>query len=225
MINFSKNIYDGFTNEYLERIISKVENRYNTVKESDSANPFFNNVRKEDLKEILVGPIVDNPRFSFIDEYRKTIIFYNFNVDELALSEFKEAINELITQCETPRLKQGMKKYSNYEENMHEFKSLQEFAYQPIAKMQSVIDSIFQYTYINRKLRTQIMEYTGIFVCPYCNRNFISAYKLDDDTKGSSAQLDHFYPKNKFPMFTLSLYNFVPVCYHCNAILDVKSSF
>ena len=37
----------------------------------------------------------------------------------------------------------------------------------------------------------------------------------------SNAQLDHFYPKEKQPFFSISLYNFIPCCYACN---HVKSS-
>ena len=31
-------------------------------------------------------------------------------------------------------------------------------------------------------------------------------------------QLDHFYPKDEFPMFAVSFYNLIPVCGTCNSI-------
>lgn len=34
----------------------------------------------------------------------------------------------------------------------------------------------------------------------------------------TGAQLDHFYPRSKFPIFSACLYNLVPVCGNCNRI-------
>ena len=36
------------------------------------------------------------------------------------------------------------------------------------------------------------------------------------------AQLDHFYPRDRFPIFSVSLYNIVPVCGTCNHIKSVN---
>lgn len=66
---------------------------------------------------------------------------------------------------------------------------------------------------IKRKLNLQIVEKYGIKCCPYCNENYIF-----NRNNNSSAQLDHFYPKEKFPLFAVSLYNLVPSCPACNHI-------
>lgn len=58
-----------------------------------------------------------------------------------------------------------------------------------------------------------LIEQLGITVCPYCNRNFIN--NRDNST---TAQLDHFYPRSKYPIFALSLCNLIPSCYACNHI-------
>ncbi|MCU5584451.1 hypothetical protein OCF65_29285, partial [Bacillus toyonensis] len=55
-----------------------------------------------------------------------------------------------------------------------------------------------------------------IEVCPYCNRNYISRYEKDGQLR-TTADLDHFYPKKRFQLFSLSLYNFVPSCQICNS--------
>lgn len=34
----------------------------------------------------------------------------------------------------------------------------------------------------------------------------------------NTAQLDHFFSKNEYPLFTLSFYNLVPSCYSCNHV-------
>lgn len=53
----------------------------------------------------------------------------------------------------------------------------------------------------------------GLVVCPYCNRNYINSR---DKYLGS--EIDHFYNKKKFPMFAISLYNFIPSCSTCNRL-------
>lgn len=50
-------------------------------------------------------------------------------------------------------------------------------------------------------------------VCPYCNRNHING----------SADFDHFFSKDKYPIFAVSLYNLIPVCAVCNRLKNNKS--
>ncbi len=52
-------------------------------------------------------------------------------------------------------------------------------------------------------------------VCIYCNRNFISNFHTKKATRATYT-LDHFYQKDKYPIFSLSLYNLIPSCAVCN---------
>ncbi|MGG7198541.1 HNH endonuclease [Clostridium butyricum] len=73
------------------------------------------------------------------------------------------------------------------------------------------------YNIFDNKLEKQwLIEELGINVCPYCNRNFINNLG-----KKTSAQLDHFFPRSKYPIFALSICNLIPSCYSCN---HIKSS-
>lgn len=59
----------------------------------------------------------------------------------------------------------------------------------------------------------------GLDVCPYCNRNYIFTVEADEYNKNRHRpEIDHFYPKSKYPIFALSFYNFVPACPTCNHI-------
>lgn len=58
----------------------------------------------------------------------------------------------------------------------------------------------------------------NIDTCPYCNRNYI--YYLADKDK-IKPQIDHFFPKSKYPFFAMSFYNLIPSCQTCNG-LEVK---
>jgi len=50
--------------------------------------------------------------------------------------------------------------------------------------------------------------------CPYCNRNYI--FTIDSKTNRLRAEIDHFYPKSKYPFLALSFYNLIPSCQVCN---------
>ena len=69
-----------------------------------------------------------------------------------------------------------------------------------------------------KELRHNLLVDLGIKVCPYCNRNYVTWYKSDDKTI-ITADLDHYYQKDYYPLFALSLFNFVPSCQVCNSRL------
>jgi len=72
----------------------------------------------------------------------------------------------------------------------------------------------------NQKINTLMIDQLNINVCPYCNRNYINTrVDIENPSKSSfGAQMDHFYSKNKYPIFSVCLYNFIPVCSVCNLI-------
>lgn len=64
----------------------------------------------------------------------------------------------------------------------------------------------------------ELVEKIGISTCPHCNRSYIfSAYKSNGN-KGIRPELDHFYPKSKYPILGLNLYNLIPSCQSCNGL-------
>ena len=85
------------------------------------------------------------------------------------------------------------------------------------------LKKIFDYTNIIKSqdsqkiLRVRVVKASGIEICPYCNRQYIDIFdRQNNDGEKAIAQLDHFYPKEQFPLYALSLYNFVPSCGSCN---------
>ncbi|WEA00601.1 hypothetical protein [Mucilaginibacter sp. SJ] len=68
--------------------------------------------------------------------------------------------------------------------------------------------------------------------CPYCNFDEIyltevngDDYHYDEDEREAEANnyqqalldLDHFFPKSRYPFLAISLYNLVPSCHNCNS--------
>lgn len=75
--------------------------------------------------------------------------------------------------------------------------------------------SIIDYSIISGDLRHKLMNDIGIRTCPYCNRNYTTRYGINGSK--STADLDHFYQKEQYPLFALSLFNFIPSCPVCNS--------
>ena len=64
-------------------------------------------------------------------------------------------------------------------------------------------------------IRVRIAKNNGkLTVCPFCNRDYINSR----GGNRSGAQIDHFYPRANYPIFSLSLYNLIPICGNCNRI-------
>lgn len=53
----------------------------------------------------------------------------------------------------------------------------------------------------------------GLQTCPYCNRSYIQSVSKNGVVR---PQIDHFYPKSKYPYLGLSFYNLIPSCSICN---------
>lgn len=63
----------------------------------------------------------------------------------------------------------------------------------------------------------QLCEKLGIDVCPYCDRQYIFTV-TGGKSRITRPEIDHFYPKSKYPYLSCSLYNFIPSCHICNHI-------
>jgi hypothetical protein len=61
------------------------------------------------------------------------------------------------------------------------------------------------------------MQLLGVRVCPYCNRNNVDYSDEDGETSIHRSPFDHFFPKNKYPYLSCSLYNLIPCCDRCNS--------
>lgn len=64
----------------------------------------------------------------------------------------------------------------------------------------------------------------GIRTCPYCNRQYITP-AFNNEYNIVRGDLDHFYPKSKYPYFSMSLYNLIPSCKFCNSSLKSTKEF
>ena len=84
-----------------------------------------------------------------------------------------------------------------------------------------VLNKIFDYkSMVTSKDKANVIRNLDLLVCPYCNRSYISNFKDNWENKAerTTADLDHFFYKSYFVLFSLSLYNFIPSCKICNSL-------
>ena len=61
--------------------------------------------------------------------------------------------------------------------------------------------------------------------CPYCNMHYtLYAEKKGGTKKLAKFQFDHFYPKDSYPILSMSLYNLIPSCSICNHAKSTKTT-
>jgi len=89
------------------------------------------------------------------------------------------------------------------------------------------IKAIFNYNEFltsKKNIRNEILANIKVTICPYCNRQYIDTYSHEGNIK-SIAQIDHLLPKSIFPLYSLTLLNFVPSCSYCNCIIKKDKLF
>ncbi|WP_252250028.1 HNH endonuclease [Clostridium sp. ZBS13] len=169
----------------------------------------FENIKEEYLKK--VNELFQDKRSSDINS-KKEVIFKAIN-NELSRVNIKATIEDIfVADFNTLKnIKKSLDQLKLVYDGYEKRKSNNKGTY--------VKGSIYDVLYKKFNLldKKWIINQLGITVCPYCNRDFINNRKTS-----MAAQLDHFYPRSKYPIFALSLYNLIPSCSACNSIKRQK---
>lgn len=236
MINLSRDFLNNshFNSSYVSYIKGKIKSttldinhsffgNFQSIKiDNDFLNfllidPFsnFNKIKDDNLREFInVYLCVMNyllkgkPYFDYLKIKNK----YNPKRNEIYKNERLSLINSFNISCLykiNTSAKNNEKDYMLYYNKIKdEFKILN-----------IDISKKILYKYIDQEKRVSILNKINSPICPYCNRQYIDYYKDYEGDEKIIAQLDHFYPKGVFPLFSLTLANFVPSCAYCNSIL------
>ena len=76
---------------------------------------------------------------------------------------------------------------------------------------------------IRDNLGAKLQQENEIFLCPYCQRNYVNIIQKDSLT--IKPDLDHFYPKAKYPFLAATIDNLIPACQVCNSRLKKEIDF
>lgn len=83
--------------------------------------------------------------------------------------------------------------------------------------VRNMIEKIFDYESFSRKHAYDLTAKLNLKICPYCNREYIHTVIDNNGNKIARPELDHYFPKSKYPMFALSFYNLIPSGHICNS--------
>lgn len=63
-----------------------------------------------------------------------------------------------------------------------------------------------------------LAEHIGRNSCTYCNRQYtFTVSDKNNDERITRPAFDHWFPKSRFPLLSLNLYNLIPCCAVCNS--------
>lgn len=81
-----------------------------------------------------------------------------------------------------------------------------------------ILNKIFVECLYNKILdKAEVVKMKGIKVCPYCASDQLKNL-YDSSGKFKKSQLDHYFPKSKYPFLALNFFNLFPSCKDCNMV-------
>lgn len=90
----------------------------------------------------------------------------------------------------------------------------------------NLIVEAMRYDAVRDKDFLPFVKKIGIRSCVYCNAQFSITTERNNGKLSGMFELDHFYPKSKYPFLSTSFFNLQPCCSHCNKTkLDRPSLF
>lgn len=236
--------------DYSKNMIKDIENRYKEVLNLKpiARNPFtgklfttiFENGRVKVMDFELVEELITKSldyicnKYVEINNYFLTckfVYFSCFQIDKslkrrnIKISRFNryQFRRDYVARYSNPWIDKILKRHPFYYKNDEEFTNLVRDVETKLSKLNEDIKQILDYGFLGSEIRHDILTRTGIEVCPYCNRQYITKYQKEGKLK-STADLDHFFPKSIFQLFSLSLFNFVPSCQICNSRFKLAKS-
>lgn len=172
----------------------------NLIKHTSAFHKVVDDVRKE---------INDNENIRLIIE--KLPEKSNDIVDNIILANYED-LKKVKGELETCRYsfieKATVINESGEEEEKTELKPV----WKKYVKQYSAFTSEIKYKGLpSKKINIELLKAQKNKVCPYCNENYIT-----NRDQRAGHQLDHFYSKQIYPIFALSIYNLIPSCSACN---------
>ncbi len=225
MIKLEKSKIENLKIDYFRKIFPKIENSAASYKkEFEELFPkaYINNqLNEEFFNDVLCLPIDETrKKYESVDNYFHLCLIRTLNMVEICRtksnknrSKYPKIRETAVNEHYNSMLKEIIKATKNVD--YYNSKKKYDKLIEDIENKCKVIDKIISYNLIDSDYRHELMEKMGVDVCPYCNRQYTTLYNYNGQNK-TTADLDHFFYKHVFSLFSLSLYNFIPSCQICN---------
>ena len=94
----------------------------------------------------------------------------------------------------------------------------------PKEALNNILFNIFANNGYEEINKLKFIDNINLGSCPYCNRNYIFTVNKKGSVK---PEIDHFYPKSKYPYLAASFFNLIPSCPTCNGFgaKEAKDTF
>jgi len=154
---------------------------------------------------------------------------YKLTITNKIKEEYKKYLKKILLTSKTKKFNASSKRFFNFLKNTINVQKRKDI-YELILgnNLNSLISRYGEiyvdkkqydiYNYVRNIFGYKLVELLNIKVCPYCNRNYITNF-----SNQTTIELDHFYPKSKYPYLAINIYNLIPVCHTCNHKKKEKS--
>ncbi len=167
--------------------------------------------------------IIIKADYKKLSEMTKNPDYQEFVINIDALNRLQEKYDELVEEYKEQKVKSRKKRINKSDELRKAEENLKNEEKNIAEKKEKLKDLIplLGYNAFSRasgdwNVKVLCKDKLKINVCPYCNRQYIYVIQDDGNEWVSSMQMDHFFPKEHFPLFSCSFYNLIPSCYACN---------
>lgn len=227
--------------EYIQQMMPIIQEKYRVLKTENDINPFTDEpvvnlfedsngeLNEELIKTILIDPFPDKykqlyPQLGF---YYKTALLAFYDEKYLKWKIKKRTISrehlakvreDNIISLNNPWVESDITHtdHIHYKKSWKNYKILINHIKCKLDQLNHSIGKMIDYKYLTEEIRHHILCSSEIRVCPYCNRQYITTYNKNKNLR-STSDLDHFYPKVTFQLYSLTLFNFIPACSICNS--------
>lgn len=91
-------------------------------------------------------------------------------------------------------------------------------------KFWKAVVKVMKYSALRDKEMLQFLQKSNIKTCVYCHSQLTLVVNKTKTSLKGLLQLDHKYPKSKYPFLCTSFYNLYPICSNCNMAKSDKPS-
>jgi len=85
-----------------------------------------------------------------------------------------------------------------------------------IKQLYDLILDAMRYDAVRDKEYLSYIKKIGIKSCIYCNAQFSITTEVTNGSLSGKYELDHYFPKSKYPFLSTSFFNLILCCSHCN---------
>lgn len=215
ILYLSQNFYKIICSEFDEllEILVEINHRFPVITECYNPKVFFKDSNLNQISTIVEITTIflrGDDNFARISSLKDAAINESLVLNESLRSYFFEVyINELIDSRDAQSIKSACKKIIDLLKNGSIDVDL-------IPEWVGELKDIISYNIIPGEILCTLGDELSLDFCPMCNESQVG--HIWDGNRIYRQALDHFLPKSKYPIFSLSIYNLIPCCNTCNSL-------